>query len=267
MNTMPMCGIPYHAADTYIAKLIQQGFKVAICEQVEDPKKAKGLVKREVIRVITPGSLVDGTLLKEDAANYLAAVFPCQDGYGLAYSDISTGEFFVAQVSGTHAKNRLGDELARIAPSECVLAKSLYYDEFFFHHAWDREAKITITEMADELFIRQNAEALLLMQFKAASLEALGVAQMEGAVYAAAALLYVIKTTQKRELSYINHLQIYNLEQYVLMDANTRRNLELTETIRNHRKQGSLYGVCDKTQTALGSRLLKQWLEKPLLNN
>lgn len=263
---IPMCGVPYHSADTYIAKLIAKGYKVAICEQVEDPKLAKGLVKREVIRVITPGTVVDSTLLKADDANYLAAVFPCGKGYGIAYSDISTGEFMASQVEGDGAIYKLGDELARINPSECVLTEALLEKEFFALHAWDLDSNIVLTPLDDELFIRQNAEELLMTHFKVASMESLGLKNWEGAALAAAALLNVIYTTQKRELSYINNLQVYSIDNYLIMDANTRRNLELTTTMRNNKKAGSLYGVCDKTKTAAGSRLLKTWIEKPLLH-
>lgn len=262
---IPMCGVPFHACDSYIAKLIEQGFKVAICEQVEDPKQAKGLVKRDVIRVITPGTLVDGTLLKADDANYLAAVFPCAKGYGIAYSDISTGEFMVSQVTGDGATYKIGDELSRINPSECILPQGLLDEEFFAMHAWDLESDIVLTPIEDELFIRQNAAELLMTHFKVASMESLGLKNLNGGVLAAAALLNVIYTTQKRELSYINNLQVYSIENYLIMDAGTRRNLELTSTMRTGKKAGSLYGVCDKTKTAAGSRLLKNWIEKPLL--
>jgi DNA mismatch repair protein MutS len=262
---IPMCGVPFHACDSYIAKLIEQGFKVAICEQVEDPKKAKGLVKRDVVRIITPGTVVDGTLLKADDANYIAAVFPCNNGYGIAYSDISTGEFMVSQVTGENAVYKIGDELARISPKECILPEELLKEEYFSLHVWDLNSNIVLTPLENELFIRQNAEKLLMTHFKVASMESLGTQDLAGAVLAAAALLNVIYTTQKRELSYINNLQVYSVDNYLMMDANTRRNLELTSAMRSNKKNGSLYGICDKTKTAAGSRLLKNWIEKPLL--
>lgn len=266
-NAMPMCGVPYHAADVYIAKLIEQGFKVAICEQTEDPKLAKGLVRREVIRVITPGTLVDGSLLKEDGANYLAAVFPLAQGYGLAWTDISTGEFYTAQTVGENALGRIGDELAAIDPKECILPKALLDEAYFAAHAWNLHSSVVISAAKDEIFVRQNAETLLLTHFKLASLQAVGLADLPGAVQAAAALLYFCQLTQKRELAYINSLQVQNIDNYLILDANTRRNLELTASARDGKKAGSLYAVCDKCQTALGSRLLKLWLEKPLLNS
>ena len=266
MGQIPMCGVPYHAADTYIAKLIEQGYKVAICEQIEDPKLAKGLVKRDVVRVITPGTVVDSEILKSSAANYTAAVFPCAKGYGLAYGDISTGEFRAAQVLGENALNHIGDELARIAPKECLVPAALAKEDFFRLHIWDRESGVVISSIADEMYVRRNAETILLIQFKAASLEALGLNKNDGAVLAAAALLDMFAATQKRQLSYINNLQLYSIDNFLAMDANTRRNLELTATLRNNRKAGSLYGVLDKTKTAGGSRLLKQWIENPLLH-
>ncbi len=266
-NALPMCGVPYHAADVYIAKLIEQGFKVAICEQTEDPKLAKGLVRREVIRVITPGTLVDSSLLKEDGANYLAAVFPLAQGYGLAWADISTGDFYAAQAEGENALGRIGDELAAIEPRECILPKALLDEPYFAAHAWNLHSSVVISAAKDEIFVRQNAESLLLTHFKLPSLQALGLADLPGAAQAAAALLYFCQLTQKRDLAYINKLQVQNIDSYLILDANTRRNLELTASARTGKKAGSLYAVCDKCQTALGSRLLKRWLEKPLLNS
>ncbi len=266
-NAMPMCGVPYHAADVYLTKLMEQGFKVAICEQMEDPKLAKGLVKREVIRVITPGTLMDSELLPEDGANYLAAVFPLAKGYGLAYADISTGEFFAAQTNAEDALAQIGDELAAIAPKECILPKALLDEPYFTAHAWDLNGSITISPAKDEFFVRKNAETLLLTHFKLPSLQALGLADLPGAVQAAAALLYFCQLTQKRDLTYLNKLQVYHIDNFLILDANCRRNLELTAAVNTGKKAGSLFGVCDKCLTAPGSRLLRQWLEKPLLNS
>lgn len=266
-DAQPMCGVPYHAAQNYIARLIEQGYKVAICDQMEDPKLSKGLVKREVTRVITPGTVIDDSMLHEGAASYLAAVFPTADGYGLAYTDISTGEFMVAETVGIGALARVGDELAAIDPKECILPRALQEDAFFANHAWNLHSTVVITPAKDEIFVRQNAETLLLTQFKLPSLQAMGLADMQGAVQAAAALLYFCQLTQMRELSYINRLQVYNIDNYLVLDANTRRNLELTAATRGGKKNGSLFGVCDKCRTAAGSRLLKQWLEKPLLDS
>lgn len=266
-HAMPMCGVPYHAADTYIARLIEQGFKVAICDQMEDPKLAKGLVKREVTRVITPGTVIDGNLLKENTASYLAAVFPTAEGYGLAYADISTGDFFAAETTGSGALARVGDELAAIEPKECIMPKALLDDPFFANHAWNLQSSVAITPAKDEIFVRQNVGTLLLTHFKLPSLEALGLADLPGAAQAAAALLYFCQLTQKRELSYINRLQVYSIENYLILDSNTRRNLELTAALHTGKKRGSLFGVCDKCRTALGSRLLRKWLEKPLLDS
>lgn len=267
VDAQPMCGVPYHAAENYISRLIEQGFKVAICDQMEDPKLAKGIVKREVTRVITPGTVIDDSLLKENAASYLAAVFPTGDGYGMAYADISTGEFMVAEADGVTALARVGDELAAIDPRECILPKSLLEEPFFANHAWNLHANVVITPAKDEIFVRQNAETLLLTQFKLPSVQALGLDGMAGAVQAAAALLYFCQSTQMRELPYINRLQVYNIDNYLVLDANTRRNLELTAAARTGKKAGSLFGVCDKCRTAAGSRLLKKWLEKPLLDS
>jgi len=264
---MPMCGVPYHAAEGYISRLIAKGYKVAICEQVEDPKTAKGIVKREVIRVITPGTVVDSTMLQDIGANYLAAVWQGDDGYGLAYCDISTGELMVTELTGPGSLNRLGDEMERIHPAECLLPQELFQEDYFQLQAWGNGQNTVLTPMEDQNFIKRNASELLLTHFQVAALNALGLEEMALGVLATAAILYFAQDTQKRQLSHINRVQCYNAEAFILMDSATRRNLELTQTLRQGQKKGSLFWVLDNTLTALGGRLLKQWVEKPLLNS
>ncbi|MBQ3111634.1 MAG: DNA mismatch repair protein MutS [Firmicutes bacterium] len=264
---MPMCGVPYHAVDGYLAKLIAKGFKVAICEQVEDPKTAKGLVKRDVIRVVTPGTVVESALLDETTANYLAAVWPDKNGtaFGLAYTDISTGKFLACEFGGAAAREKLADELSRIRPAELLLPQELKGDELFSLRLLGN-AVGSVSAIYDEGFVRNNATDLLKIHFSVASLAAIGMDSAPLAVSAAAAILDFLQQTQKRALRYIDNIQLYQGGDFMLLDASTCRNLELCQTIIGGRRKGSLLWVCDKTLTAMGARLLREWLEKPLLS-
>ncbi len=263
---VPMCGVPYHAANAYIAKLIAKNHKVAICEQVEDPKLAKGLVKREVIRIITPGTVLEESMLSEKSANYLMAIWPGGAGFGLAYTDISTGEFLVTEILDGDIRQKLADEIGRISPTECLLPASLATDDFFRLRFGDDDAP-ALTRLSNEDFIKRNAEALLLVHFKVASLGALGLADMPLAVNAAAAVLQFLTETQKQQLSYINHLQVYQSSMHLVIDSSTRQNLELLHTVKGAQRKGSLIWVLDETLTAPGARLLRNWIEKPLLES
>lgn len=263
---IPMCGIPYHAAEGYIARLINKGYKVAICEQVEDPKSAKGIVKREVVRVITPGTLMESALLKEESHNYLMAV-SCnrqKENYGLAYTDISTGQFFATEISGPNVLEKLADEISRISPAECILPPTLYEEDFFNLRLLGQGIG-SLSKTSDSDYIKNNARALLCIQFKVAAIEALGLGELPEATLACAMLLDFLQTTQKRNLEYLNRLEVYSTSGFMVLDANTRRNLEISNTIRSNQRKGSLLWVCDDTKTPMGARLLKDWLEKPLL--
>lgn len=264
---MPMCGVPYHAAEGYIARLIAKGYKVAICEQMEDPKAAKGIVKRDVIRVITPGTVVDSNLLQNPAANFLAAVWPGEGGFGLAHCDISTGQLWVTEIKGNGALTRLGDELERIHPAECLLPESLLQQEYFQLQLWNSQQNTVLTALDDPAFLKRNAKELILTHFQVSALQALGLEEMTLGICAVSAILQFATGTQKRELPHINQVQCYQVESFMLLDGATRRNLELTQTMRQGQKKGSLLWVLDGTLTALGSRLLRQWVEKPLLNS
>ena len=266
----PMCGVPHHALDTYVPRLIAKGYKVAICEQMEDPKMVKGLVKRDVIRVITPGTVLESNMLQEKRHNYLAAVArgKVQGGqqcFGLAYTDISSGEFLVTEISGTDSWDKLADELCRIRPAELLLPHGLFEEEFF-RLRLDNQTVGSITHLQDEKFVKNNAAELLSIHFSVASAEALGLHDHGAAQLAAAYILDFLQQTQKRSLSYIDDIRFYATEEYMYLDAVSRRNLELTVTMRGNRRQGSLIWVLDNTQTAMGGRQLSQWLEKPLLD-
>jgi len=266
----PMCGVPHHALDTYVPRLIAKGYKVAICEQMEDPKLVKGLVKRDVIRVITPGTVLESNMLQEKSHNYLAAVArgkgrDNKQCFGLAYTDISSGEFLVTEISGVDSWDKLADELCRIHPAELLLPHGLFEEEFF-RLRLNNQTVGSITHLQNERFVKNNAAELLSIHFTVASAEALGLRDHEAAQLAAAYILDFLQQTQKRSLSYIDDLRFYSTEEYMYLDAVSRRNLELTSTIRGNRRHGSLIWVLDHTHTAMGGRQLSQWLEKPLLD-
>ena len=256
----PMCGVPFHSASVYIAKLIEKGYKVAICEQVEDPKTAKGIVKREVIRVVTPGTVVDEELLDEKNNNYLAVIYSQRDKYGFAVSDISTGEIYTTEISGA---DEALNEIARYEPKEILLnsdaAEKLSAQvELRFH--------ITPDECTDDFFENSEFEKNILQQSGKNSLSEIALDTKPYAVRAVGAMIAYLEHTQKTSLTYLNTINTYEVNQYMDIDVNTRRNLEITETMRDKVKRGSLLWVLDNTETSMGARLLKQWIEKPLIN-
>ena len=255
----PMCGVPYHAAALYISRLISKGYKVAICEQTEDPKTAKGMVKRDVIRVVTPGTLVDEEFLDDKTNNYLAVIYMTGNTAGISVSDVSTGEIYTTEVIG---KDEVLNELARYSPKEIIVnaeaAKNISADiEMRLH--------ISADERGDEFFGGDTAKKTL-EQFGKNSLDELQLSDKPYAVNAVSAMLNYLEYAQKASIAYINSLNVYTAAQYMELDAATRRNLEITETMRDKTKKGSLLWVLDRTNTAMGARLLKQWVEKPLIN-
>ncbi|OGC21829.1 DNA mismatch repair protein MutS [candidate division WOR-1 bacterium RIFOXYB2_FULL_42_35] len=255
-NRMPMCGIPYHASQNYIARLIDQGFKVAICEQVEDPKDAKGVVKREVVRIITPGTVIESNLLKEKTNNYLLAITKEKNKYGLAYIDASTGEFKLTELEN---KDKLLDEINRVNPAELLISDMLTEEVTSYG------LRVTSSEFQDT-YDTEAAEEKLKSFFKVKSLDSFGLENAKAAWGAAVAILEYLKETQKSSLDHINSIQAYQTSDFMFIDAATRRNLELVQTIRDKYYQGSLLWVLDKTKTSMGGRLLRQWLLQPLLN-
>lgn len=256
----PMCGVPFHSASVYIAKLIAKGYKVAICEQVEDPKQAKGIVKREVIRIVTPGTVVDEELLDEKTNNYLAVIYAKDGVYGFAVSDISTGEVYTTEVRG---EDEALSETARYEPKE-ILANSAAAKEL----AGQVELRfhIDIDECTDEFFENTSFEDKILSQFSKSSLADLSLNNKPCAVKSVGAMIAYLEHTQKTSLTYLNTLNTYEANQYMELDVNTRRNLEITESMRDKVKKGSLLWVLDNTKTSMGARMLKQWVEKPLIN-
>lgn len=255
----PMCGVPFHSASVYIAKLIEKGFKVAICEQVEDPKLAKGIVKREVIRVVTPGTIIDEALLDEKNNNYLAVIYALADKLGIAVSDISTGEMYTTEVDSA---DMAINEIARYEPREILLneraARALSAEtELRFH--------ITPEVKDEEFFLNTDAEDRISGQFNKSTRD-LGIDNNRASLIATGAMLAYLEHTQKSGLSYISTLSSYDVDMYMDLDMSTRRNLEITETMRDKVKRGSLLWVLDNTKTSMGARMLRQWVEKPLVN-
>ena len=255
----PMCGIPYHAADSYVSKLVSQGFKVAIGEQVEDPKLAKGLVKREIIRVITPGTQTEETALEEGKNNYLSAIYPGNSGIGLATVDISTGELYSLSVSDS---KELLDEISRFSPKE-ILCPIGFLEDKELRSALDSRFSLSITEKEKDYFGKEEADKILSSHFSS-SIPGLGLEHAPLERRALGACLRYLYDTQKNILSHIRHIERFHREDYMLLDLSTQRNLELWETLRDKKKRGSLLWVLDKTHTAMGSRMLRHFLERPL---
>ena len=255
----PMCGIPYHAADSYVSKLVSQGFKVAIGEQVEEPKLAKGLVKREIIRVITPGTQTEETALEEGKNNYLSAIYPGNSGIGLATVDISTGELYSLSVSDS---KELLDEISRFSPKE-ILCPIGFLEDMELSSALDSRFTLSITEKEKEYFGKEEADKILSSHFSS-SIPGLGLEHAPLERRALGACLRYLYDTQKNILSHIRHIERFHREDYMLLDLSTQRNLELWETLRDKKKRGGLLWVLDKTHTAMGSRMLRHFLERPL---
>lgn len=260
---IPMCGIPYHACSGYISRLIQRGYKVAICEQVEDPRAAKGIVKREVIKIVTPGTITDDSMLDESNHNYLAAVIEELDVIGLAYIDISTGDFWVTEFAGQQACQELDGEIERLYPAECLVrdTDTLYpwYEEKI---RW--RGKTSLSAPIEGDITRERAVKVILQHYEITTLESFGLASYTAGIKAAAVILRFLQETQKITLEHIKPLRSYSTGTFVEMDAVTRRNLELTANLREGKRQGSLLGILDFCRTAMGKRLLRKWIEQPL---
>jgi DNA mismatch repair protein MutS len=259
---VPMCGVPYRAAQGYISRLIENGFKVAICDQVEDPKAAKGLVKREVVRVVTPGMIIEDELLDEKTNNFILAVSRNQQQTGLACLDISTGSFRLTETADSAA---VLDEIMRVAPREILLPESLKADGAFASFFSD-DPLYAVTVMEDRLFEFAAGRQRLLDQFDTLSLEGFGCATMKAGVGAAGALIHYVSETQRQKIEHLAGVQTYFLGQFLVVDDQSCRNLELTANIRTGNRQGTLLGILDQTVTAMGGRLMADWMRYPLLD-
>lgn len=255
-----MCGIPFHAADSYIAKLVEKGYKVAICEQLEDPALAKGLVKRGIIKIVTPGTVTDVNVLDESKNNYIMSIYKNGEWYGLAYCDISTGEFQSTEFKNS-GEQKIYDEIARLHPSEIIYNSEFLSMEKLVRNINDR-FNILNSQYSEECFDYNECLKKVRSQFKNLPRK---IHETSG-VCACGALLNYIEDTQKTSLNHINNLNIYSTGDFMMLDISTRRNLELVETMRTQSKKGSLLWVLDKTVTAMGARLLRKWIEEPLIS-
>ena len=258
----PMCGVPYHAVDSYLSRLVQKGYKVAIAEQMEDPKLAKGLVKREVIRVVTPGTITSAQALDETKNNYLMGIVYLADKMGVSVADITTGDFLVTEVSTDRA---LFDEINKFSPAEVICNDAFSMSGISLEDLKDRY-HFTVSALDSHFFQDDSCRRVLREHFKVGSLEGLGLGDYDCGVIAAGAVLQYLYETQKSTLDHLTTIVPYATGNYMVLDSSTRRNLELLETMREKQKRGSLLWVLDKTSTAMGARLLRTWIEQPLIS-
>lgn len=258
----PMCGVPYHAAENYISKLVANGHKVAICEQVEDPKLAKGMVKREIVRIVTPGTNTSTINLDETKNNYLMCIIWDQESYGVSTVDVTTGDFYVTQVESAR---ELMDEINKFHPTEIICNSALMISDFNIEELKVRMA-IAVSVLDDRMFDSDNTARILCEHFHVKSIDGLGLTDLNSGVDSAGALLEFLQETLKTELCHITEIEVYRTGKYMIIDSATRRNLELTETMRDKAKRGSLLWVLDKTKTAMGARLLRMFIEQPLID-
>lgn len=258
----PMCGVPFHSADTYVARLVEKGYKVAICEQTEDPQTAKGIVKREVTRIVTPGTITSENILKESENNFLASAYIYKDNVGLSFCDISTGEINVTQITGDCAYSTFLNEMVRISPKELIINQNA--DTWFDIDEIQRNLDIYIGFCGDERYNKNSVTATLNRQFGSKFIRDLDIDDQEYMLCALGAQLMYLFETQKQNLANITDLNIYSIGESMALDKATIKNLEITETLFEKKKQGSLLGVLDRTRTAMGGRKIKQWLRSPL---
>ena len=262
----PMCGVPHHAAESYIAKLIAKGYKVAICEQLTDPKTTKGIVERDVIRVVTPGTIVEPNMLEERKNNYIMAIYKTGIYFGISLCDVSTGEFYSSEVKQTNNFSLVLDEIARFNPAE-IIVNSMMYDCKEEMDIIKERFEIYITKFEDKYF--ENDYTKIKDKFNivdGSNNEIEDIKEKQIANSSINALLEYLKQTQKTSLEHINKITLYNISKYMALDINARRNLEVTEKLRDKSKKGTLLWVLDKTSTSMGGRLLRRWLNDPLID-
>lgn len=261
----PMCGVPYHSAEAYIARLVRKGYKVAICEQTEDPKSAKGLVKREIVRMITPGTVIEASMLDETRNNFLACVYQSGDAAGICFTDISTGEVYATAFSGKTLLNELCTELGRYVPREVLVGGGAIANVALLTFLRER-MECNIEPMPEQAFAPEQARQRIAERFRVEDFAGAGLEEAPVLIQCLGGLLAYLTETQKASLGNLNTLEVYRQSQFMELDLTARRNLELCETMRTKEKRGTLLWVLDRTKTAMGARLLRQWIEKPLLN-
>ena len=258
----PMCGVPYHAVDGYLNRLVSKGYKVAICEQVEDPKLAKGLVKREVTRIVSPGTNLDVQAMDDTRNNYLLCVAYFQGRIGISVADVTTGDYYLTEVEDLR---KLQDEINKYAPSEIICNEQFLVSGYPVADLKER-LHVAVYPLSAHYFDDDICRRCLMKHFQVNTLVGLGIEEFPSGLIAAGVLLQYLYETQKTSLSHFTHLYPYLTSKYMLLDAATRRNLELTETLREKQKRGSLLGVLDRTKTAMGGRLLRKYIEQPLID-
>lgn len=261
----PMCGVPFHSADSYIAKLVSRGYKVAICEQMEDPSTVKGLVKRDVIRIITPGTVIEGNMLEDGVNNYLCSVFSGEKDMGVCFADISTGEFHITILDGDDIQNKLINQLSTYAPKELLInSKALDCNQL---EGFAKRLNASVEVLDEDHFNFDNATSLIIETLKKDEISSLGIGHSKSAVCALGAVIGYLKETQKKsEIEVPSEIDFYDDEQYMSLDISARRNLELTKSMMTGDKKHSLLWVVDKTKTAMGKRMIKSWIERPLMS-
>ncbi len=257
----PMCGVPYHAVDSFLNRLVSRGYKVAICEQVEDPKFAKGLVKREVTRIVTPGTNTDVSSMDETKNNFIMCIYYGLRKIGISVADVTTGDYYLSEAE---SNKELYDEICRYMPSE-IIANDFFYSCGLDIVDMKNRLGLAMFTLEDRFFDENATKKCLMKHFKVSSLIGMGIEEYEHGTIAAGALLQYLIDTQKTSLSHLTHLFPNSAGKYMILDAATRRNLELTETLREKQKRGSLFWVLDKTKTAMGARTLRNFIEQPLL--
>lgn len=261
----PMCGVPFHSADSYIAKLISRGYKVAICEQMEDPALVKGLVKRDVIRVITPGTVIEGNMLEDGANNYLCCIAKGQNETGICFADVSTGEFHITVLSGDDADGKLVNQLSTYSPKEIILNSAAL--DFKSLESFAKRINANVEVLDDECFDFNTCTELIMQTMKREEISSLGIGHSKSAVSALGAIIGYLRDTRKTdEIEAPAELDYYDDEQYMKLDISARRNLELTKSMMTGDKKHSLLWVIDKTRTAMGKRMIRSWLERPLMS-
>ena len=258
----PMCGIPYHAVDSYLNKMVSEGYKVAICEQMEDPKQTKGIVKREVIRIVTPGTNLNMQALEEGKNNYIMSIAYFTDKIGVSFADVTTGEYRLTEIADT---KKLMDEIAKLLPVEIICNDAFMVSDMDMDTLKNRFG-ITVYHIDSWHFEETSCKKTLQEHFHISSLTGLGIEDFPAGIIASGALLQYLYETQKISLSHMTHLDPYISSKYMLLDSSTRRNLELCETMREKQKRGTLLWILDKTKTAMGARMLRSFIEQPLVN-
>ncbi|MEG1718703.1 MAG: DNA mismatch repair protein MutS [Clostridia bacterium] len=259
----PMCGVPYHASDTYIEKLISKGYKVAICEQVEDPKTAVGIVKRDIVRIVTPGTVIDNTMLDDTKNNFLSSVFECQNGSAIAFADVSTGEVYVTKTT-SKSTDKIISELAKYTPSEILINERALSDKLL--ETFVKEKLNALVTLRDDVDFDFSIGYALTSEVFGDKLNEINIEDSKIAINALGALLKYLQETQCTDKLNLNNLTFYTDDNFMDLDVNTRRNLELTSAMRSGDKKGTLLWVLDKTKTSMGARMLRSYIEKPLTN-